>query len=275
MTSAIEYLSKPLPTSMADEWYDFAGTDHFWMEWRLAVVGRATQNLLPMKPALPTFRSLEIGCGNGSFRQQMESHFGLTVDACDLNEKALKMAQGGRGRLLLYNIFDRHPGLLAAYSTVFLMDVIEHIDNARDFVNAAAAHARPGGLIVINVPALPILYSNYDRVAGHLRRYSRAELRALLASCGIELVSMTSWGFLMIPVLFIRKLVGPMIKGSQTIKSGFVPSSKFVDLLLRWLMRLELSLPVALPVGTSILMIGRITGQTGVGHDPAGLSASR
>lgn len=74
----ISYLSKPKAVAMADEWFQFATTDHFWIKWRFEALLKF-QNLLPEKGA----RILEIGCGNGLFLKQLKSlEFGYELHGC-------------------------------------------------------------------------------------------------------------------------------------------------------------------------------------------------
>ncbi len=159
---------------MADEWFEFARADHFWMQWRQHVL------LRELKRANASIQNaLEIGCGHGVVREMVERDLNIPVDGCDLNQHALEMAKNGKGRLLVYNIFDRDPAMLHHYDLVLLLDVIEHIDDDVAFLKASLDHLRPGGLVAINVPAHMAFYGKYDEVAGHKRRYNTADIESL------------------------------------------------------------------------------------------------
>ena len=160
--SAIETLSQPQQVSMADEWFQFATADHFWMQWRHRLLVRALK-----RAGTPVSRALEIGCGHGVAREMLERDLDIAVDGCDLNRAALEMAKPGKGDLFVYNILDHEPSLLGRYDAVFLLDVIEHIADDTAFLLAAMRHLRPGGLVIVNVPANMLLFSDYDRAAGH------------------------------------------------------------------------------------------------------------
>ena len=129
---------------------------------------------------IPLRRALEIGCGNGVARRMLERDLGIAIDGCDLNQPALEMAKPGRGRLFVYNHIRPRPSLLERYDAVFLLDVIEHIRDDSAFLSAALRHLRQGGLLVVNVPAGMLLFSDYDRVQGHVKRYTPGSLVALL-----------------------------------------------------------------------------------------------
>lgn len=251
--SQIETLSQPQAVSMADEWFEFANADHFWMQWRHRVLLRAIKCA-----GTPLRRALEIGCGNGVARDMLEHDLGIAVDGCDLNRTALKMAKPGKGKLFIYNILDQEPSLLGSYDAVFLLDVLEHIDDDLAFLRAALRHLRPGGLMVVNVPASMLFFSDYDRAAGHLRRYTATSLTTLLTRSGAEGATIQRWGFSMVPLLLARKV---MLRGATTagtIRTGFVPPNEISQLLLQGMKNIETALPFSMPFGTSILAWSRL-----------------
>jgi 2-polyprenyl-3-methyl-5-hydroxy-6-metoxy-1,4-benzoquinol methylase len=251
--SQIETLSQPQAVSMGDEWFEFANADHFWMQWRHRVLLRAIKCA-----GTPLRRALDIGCGNGVARDTLEHDLGIPVDGCDLNPTALKMAKPGKGKLFIYNILDQEPSLLGSYDAVFLLDVLEHIDDDLGFLRAALRHLRPGGLVVVNVPASMLFFSDYDRVAGHLRRYTAASLTTLLRQSGAEGETIQRWGLSMVPLLLARKV---MLRGATTagaIRTGFVPPNEISRLLLQGMKNIETALPFSMPFGTSILAWSRL-----------------
>jgi SAM-dependent methyltransferase len=249
----IETFSKPQAVSMANEWFEFATADHFWMQWRHRLLVRA------LKRAGDRVRNaLEIGCGHGVARDMLERDLGIPVDGCDLNRTALETAKPGKGQLFLYNILDQKPSLLGCYDAVFLLDVIEHVDDDAAFLGAALRHLRSGGLVAVNVPANMLFFSDYDRAAGHVRRYTPGGLRKLLESCGVETQAVEPWGMLMTPLLVIRKALLCRAKGNETIRTGFVPPNAVARLLLHGMKNLETALPFRMPFGTSILACGRL-----------------
>jgi len=251
--SQIETLSQPQAVSMADEWFDFATADHFWMQWRHRLILRALK-----RAGGRVERALEIGCGHGVARDMLERDCDFPVDGCDLNRVALEMARPGKGKLFVYDIFDQNPSMLGRYDAVFLFDVIEHIEDDAAFVVAALKHLRPGGLLMINVPANMLLFSNYDVVAGHVRRYTKSGLAQLLRRCGLVEESCQPWGLLMMPLLLARKAVLSRSNNSATIRTGFVPPNGASRLFLNAIKDIETALPFTMPFGTSILAWARV-----------------
>lgn len=252
LMSKIETLSEPKAIGMAEDWFQFATADHFWMQWRHLGVLRALKSA-----NVPLQRALEIGCGNAIARGMLERDLGVPVDGCDLNRAGLEMAKPARGRLLFYDILDQEPSMLGRYDAVFLLDVVEHISDDTAFLAAALRHLRPGGVMVINVPASMLLFSQYDTVTGHVRRYTRRSLAELFRRSGMEPEGLRYWGFLMVPVLLARKARLRMVSPEETMRVGFSPPNRVAQLLLRGLMKIETALPFAVPCGTSLIAWGR------------------
>jgi SAM-dependent methyltransferase len=251
--SQIETISEPQAVSMADDWFQLATSDHFWMQWRHRILLRTIK-----RAGTPLRRALEIGCGHGVARDMLERDLGITVDGCDLNRTALEMAKPGKGKLFIYNIFDQEPSLLGRYDAVFLLDVIEHINDDAAFLTAALRHLRPGGLVAVNVPASMLFFSEYDRAAGHVRRYSAGSLTKLLRRCGVQVDAIHRWGLLMVPLLLVRKMVLRRAKTGAAIRAGFVPPNGMSRLLLHGMKNIETALPFSMPFGTSVLARGHL-----------------
>lgn len=77
------------------------------------------------------------------------------------------------------------PGTNDLVSTVVAVNVLEHIDDDRGALAAMAALARPGGTLVLWVPGYMQLYGDFDRLVGHVRRYTPQTLRAVVSAAGL------------------------------------------------------------------------------------------
>ena len=74
----------------------------------------------------------------------------------------------------------------ACFDCILYIDVLEHIEDDRGQLEAAAELVRPGGHIVVLAPAHQWLFSDFDKSIGHLRRYRKTSLRSLMPSGWIE-----------------------------------------------------------------------------------------
>jgi len=241
-------LSEPAPVNMTDHWHDIASLDHFWIRRRWEVL----TCLLERTPPLAG-RVADIGCGCGLLQRQLEGLLARGVDGFDLDEKALMGNVSTISNVYLYNVHDRSPDLAHTYSSIFMFDVLEHVEDQQEFLCSVLHHLCPGGRIYLNLPAYDHLYSSYDVFAGHLRRYTLESAIAEGVKAGMSPVCATYWGAPYYPLLLIRKLMLASSKHEKNIvKRGFA-ASKGINTLLGVLGRLE-SIPQSV-VGTSVMVV--------------------
>jgi SAM-dependent methyltransferase len=249
----IEPISSPREAGFPDEWYEMAHEHHFWMRAR-AAIALDLMDSVGMRRADP-LDALDIGSGAGQFRAQIEQATSWRVDITDLNLNALRAARPGRGRILYYDVLERASSMVGRYDAVFLFDVIEHVEHARELLAAALAHLRPSGRLVVNVPALPALFSAYDAAQGHLRRYTRGSLRSELALVPSRLESIRYWGLGLVPLLLLRRALLGSKPGAGTMRTGFQPPGRLANGLLWQLARLERALLQRPLLGTSVMAV--------------------
>ena len=255
-TGGILYLTEPVAnTEMPKVWYEIAHPDHFWFRWRFDTI----RKLLPVDFCWGTL--LDVGCGNGTMGKQIQDYYGVTAIGCDLDLDQLRSISYGYEQLYFYNIHDRKVQFQNYFSTILLMDVLEHIEDRAHFLNSVSFHLSPGGRLIINVPALQMFYSNYDKLVGHVRRYSIKSLKHEMELAGFQVERVGYWGMTLIPVLVLRKLILFFTKDQHAIKLGFQPRSLFIARILDHLRRLEASLFSRAPIGSSILLIAKKDGR--------------
>jgi SAM-dependent methyltransferase len=252
MPDHVESLSRVAATDFPTEWYDLNAESHFWFRWR----GEALAQLLSalkVDVSAPA-RALDIGCGTGTLRDQLEAATALTIDGVDLSRDALSRARQGRGRLFVYDIFEQRPEFIGVYDYVFLFDVLEHIDSTGPFVDCVLRHLRPGGVLIVNVPAVRWLMSEYDTAAGHFRRYTPRTLRDEFSGRPVHIEAVRYWGGALVPLLIARKI---MVRGRADIggiiRAGFRPPHPFLNRALAAMARVETTLMPRPPLGTSLL----------------------
>jgi len=235
-----------------DEWYEMATADHFWVQSRYQFFFRQLKRI--QIPLNKPFKGLEIGHGNGIVSRQIESSTAWCIDGIDINEKALQRNHAGRGKTFFYNIHDRDPELKACYDIAILFDVLEHIKDTTSFLVSTLYHLKQGGWLFINVPALPLLWSHYDEVQNHCRRYNSSMLKREFEKVALQPIDMGYWGCTMIPLLLLRKWLIPK-RGTTcfVMKYGFSPPNPLWNNILRNIMRVEAAIIKKPLAGTSLL----------------------
>jgi 2-polyprenyl-3-methyl-5-hydroxy-6-metoxy-1,4-benzoquinol methylase len=221
----IGYLSDPMSVDMADSWYEHATLDHFWLRRRFSVIRKLLTNV-----NVATLKIGEIGCGHGVLMEQFFRQWNVRVDGFDLNPGALRSSIADAGRLFCYDVYQRESNLEGKYDLILLCDVLEHIEDELEFLRAVTFHLAPRGSLLINVPAIQSLYSKYDKVAGHKRRYSIAQLGEVTSRAQLRLVRISYWGLSLVPFVVLRQLMSRFeTSEAEIIKKGFNPPSRLVN----------------------------------------------
>jgi SAM-dependent methyltransferase len=236
-----------------EDWYDLGDASHFWFRWRQHALARLLADV--RAPIAEPLDALDVGCGAGVLAAQLEGATSWTVDGVDLNLPALERCGPRRGQTLYYDVTEERAELLGRYGVALVFDVLEHLEEPRTFVASVLRHLRPGGLLLVNVPALPFLTSHYDLAAGHLRRYTRRSLEAELAVHGLERRALRYWGLSLVPLLLARK-AAVAGGGPETLRRGFRPPFPFVNAALSRMARVETALLPSPGLGTSVLYAG-------------------
>src|ERR1051326_4693625 len=194
----IEIISPLQSHAFLESWYDLSEESHLWFKWRLeALLDQLRALNIPLDERL---KVLDVSCGTGILRSQLEAATSLVIDATDLDYKALGRVKPGRGRTLYYDILEERAGLKESYDIVLLFDVLEHIEQTQPFIKSLLFHLKVGGLLIVNVPALQFLYSRYDEIAGHVRRYNTETLRDELPRFALTVRDIRYWGLINIPL---------------------------------------------------------------------------
>lgn len=249
----IQVLSSPLSNKYFPfEWYNLATENHFWFEWRFQILLQLFQET-GISLTVP-LTGMDVGCGNGIILRQIEHSTNWRVDGVDLSEKSLVLANVTRGEIFLYNIHDRYHGFRERYDFIILFDVLEHIKDTQFFLESLLFHLKPSGWLFINVPALALLFSNYDRAAQHIRRYDKKTMQKELAYNHIQIYDMRYWGLSLVPLLMMRKIfLAGNRDNSRIIEKGFKVPNNWINTWLLHMMRVEISLIKKPLLGTSLM----------------------
>jgi hypothetical protein len=91
-------------------------------------------------------------------------------------------------------------------AVITMMDVLEHIEDDRGFLAELAGKMEPGAMVLMTVPAMPSLWSNWDVLLGHYRRYTKASLASAVELSGFEIVERSYLFPELIPLGWWRRL---------------------------------------------------------------------
>jgi SAM-dependent methyltransferase len=193
---------------------------------------------------------LEIGSGIGNLSRLIVANADRVV-LSDMEPHylhALRRDFAGNDRVdvVAYDL-DRDPPAGIAqrrFDAIVAVNVIEHIQDDHALVGRLSALLKPGGRLLVYVPACPMAFGTLDRALGHFRRYTPASLAALLRASGLE----PQWPRYM----NVLGLVGWLLNGRLLRRERLSPTQVAVFEKIVWLAKLidRLRLPLGLGVYT-------------------------
>jgi hypothetical protein len=251
-----EVLSTIATHQFPERLFEIMPDDHFWVRSRFRVFLQETQRL--QIDLTHRQLGLDIGCAHGVVQRQLAAVSAWSADGCDLSVAGLTQNSGHSNRVLYYNILDRRSELREGYDFMIIFDVLEHIKDTKTFLEAAIFHLKKGGYVFLNVPAMQSLYSKFDEVLGHVRRYDSRLLSQHLADAGLDVLSVRYWGLTMIPIIYLRALLVSFASDADKIlKLGFKPPSRLMAAVLSGLLSLETSVSRSPAIGTCLLAVAQ------------------
>ena len=228
-------------------------TTHWWYRARRDILA----DYLTRWGDLPEdARILEIGCGTGH-NLPMLAQFG-EIDAIEIDETARAKASERLGKPVgtapLPELVGVAPG---SYDLVAVLDVIEHVEDDVAALKAIAAALKPGGKILITVPAHQWMWSAHDVVNHHKRRYSKGAFEALLAKAGLQGRKLGYFNSLLFPVAVAARFAGKLMGKDDSDDS---PPPKPLNTLFEGIFRLERHMVgrVPLPPGLSLIALASV-----------------
>ncbi|HEX4832501.1 MAG TPA: class I SAM-dependent methyltransferase [Trebonia sp.] len=138
---------------------------------------------------------LEIGCGRGAFGVRLaarHNYLGVEPDLESCQVARQRVAAAGRGEVR--NIAVEDLGT-AQFDLVCAFEVLEHIEDDAAAVKEWLSRVRPGGWLLLSVPADQHRFNAFDKLVGHFRRYDPDVMTALLASAGLSSISVRRYGY--------------------------------------------------------------------------------
>jgi SAM-dependent methyltransferase len=177
---------------------------HFWFRTRNILIGALATRAIQ---GIESPRILEIGCGTGNVLGALDrARADGVLIGLDFKAEGLAYARK-RSSLPLVQADASFPPFSVQFDLIGMFDILEHIRDDSAALESASRLIRPGGKLLLTVPAHMRLWSYADIVAQHCRRYEISELRERLASTGFEIEFVGPFMMMLYPVLRMWRLL--------------------------------------------------------------------
>ncbi|MGC1497455.1 MAG: class I SAM-dependent methyltransferase [Sulfitobacter sp.] len=206
---------------------------------------------VPQRVAL----AVDLGCGPGV---QLESWRAYADRVVGIDQHAEQVDE---------NIFDDGVELVTddvtdlpfaddSVDLVLALDVLEHVPDVA-VLQQAARVLKPGGTMLVSVPAFQWLWSFRDEGAGHLRRYTKSQICQRVEQAGMQVCRVRYYQFFLFPLVVLSRKLGKTSKVTRDAED-FPPG--VVNTIFRTINRFEARLDglgIRFPIGSSIIVTAR------------------
>jgi SAM-dependent methyltransferase len=230
---------------------------HWWFRGRRRLLAGLLGGLdLPARA-----RVLDVGCGTGANAEVLAAPGRFTV-GLDPSALALALARPGGHRAVLRGDGAALPFGDRSFDLVCALDVLEHLDD--DAAAARELHRvlRPGGALVVFVPALRLLWGRQDEVSNHRRRYGRRQLGDLVTAAGLAVVRLTFFNTLLLPpILAARRVMRLVPRLARSVRSENDLGGPLANRVAGLIFSAETAFVCRanLPIGVSLACVARRT----------------
>lgn len=248
---------KPIPTHLAED-------DHWWFSSRTRALNTVMNPILSGHPDL---KLLDVGCGAGNMIHHL-SRYGQ-VKGLEIDERPVKKARERGYDVQQFDATRPMPFVDNTFDVVTTLDVIEHNQDDVSILADSFRILKPGGYMIITVPAYMWLWTYNDDLNAHVRRYTAGELRQKLGDTGFNIVRVTYNNFFLFPLAATLLLLRQATDRKKELASHHVsqeeyqvelePASPLVNSVLTTVGKVEAGLMrrLDLPFGTSLIAVGQ------------------
>ena len=229
--------------------------------WWFAGKRRLVRVLLDQLPPAPDRKILDVGCGTGRMLRQLGIAFPTwRLSGLDVSEKAVACSLRFNRAAVVVASANSLPHRDGAFDILVSLDVMCHdLVCPERMLCECARVLKPGGIMVLNLPAYQWLHSYHDVYVQQSRRYTIESLKAEIAKGPFEYISATYWNALLFLPLVIKRKVFAGRRSSSDVTDNLSLLNLFFMRVMDWETKI-LRRGYRLPFGSSVLYIVKKSG---------------
>lgn len=209
----------------------------------------------------PKANILDAGCGTGG---QMKMLPFSNTFGCDFHQLALSFCQQRQLKKICRSSIEALPFKRQCFDAILSLDVLYHAGVEKDEVAIREFQSalKPGGLLLLNLPAYNFLRSHHDRVVHTKHRYTKSEIVQLLKGEGFSIEYCTYRVSFLFPVILMIRLFQKFFLKNSKVDSDVQMPSAVINGILVCLLRLEnllMRFRLPIPFGLSVFCLARKT----------------
>lgn len=175
---------------------------HWWHQHKRRLIHQFINKLF-IHPG----KVLDLGAGTGKILSELKAK-GWQVQGVDSSPQAIKWSQKRGVKLKLADSAKQSlPFPSDHFDLILVLDFLEHLQSESKTLSNINKVLKPSGHLIVTVPAHPNLYSYWDKMLGHYRRYDEATLRKVLKNNGFKINQITYFfSFSLVPAILVRTM---------------------------------------------------------------------
>ena len=225
---------------------------HWWYHGLRGMVRRARRRHIG-----ESARVLDAGCGTGAILAMLAQS--ARPVGVDLESAAIRFCRVRQQKMAAAASIVALPFADGSFDAAISLDVLCHrsIRDKRAPLREIARVLRPGGVLILNLPAYQWLYSSHDVAVHTDTRFTRRQAARLLVDCGYRVIESTYWNSLLFPPIVAtrlwRKLFPPkgsdLASGGKGVSNAVFKAILGIERSLLWIM--------PMPLGLSLFIVAR------------------
>lgn len=225
--------------------------------WYYRALHRHVARSLVASGLPPDAAILDAGCGTGGLLRHLHAaQPAWKLSGVDLSPLACRLAHERTTATISEGSVTRLPLANESYSAITSCDVLCQVEQPGAALHEFSRCLRPGGIVVLTMPAYQWMYSYHDREVGNLRRYTGDEVAALFRTAGLQPIYRSYWNTLPFPLAVLRRKIFSPAGPASDVRLYPAP----LEAMFNAMMSIEhtwLRAGGRLPFGSTVLVVAR------------------